>query len=86
MNILYTYHHAGRHYAAVDLDGKRVEFAFDREPTDKDIEDHAQAYLDRLSLEVEEPVNPVEAELERVREERDYYKAKVEELEKEAEK
>ncbi len=85
MNILRTYHHAGRHYAHVDVDGHRVEFAFDKKPTEADISESARSYQERAAKTVD-LVDPHEEELERVKAERDYYKAKVEELEKEAEK
>ena len=82
MKILKTYYHTGRTYVQVkDTDGTRVEFSFrgDKKPTDKELEDLMEKHKAERAIE-DDMVDPAEAELERVKEERDTYKKQAEDL------
>jgi len=82
MKILKTYHHTGRTYVQVkDTDGTRVEFSFrgDKKPTHKELEDLMEKHR-KSRVQEDDLIDPAEAELERVKKERDMYKEQAKDL------
>ena len=82
IEVLRTYYHTGRTYVQVkDTDGTRVEFAVrgDKKPTDKELEDLMEKHKASRAKE-DDIIDPAEAELERVKKERDMYKEQAEDL------